>query len=662
MPLLAALDAGDGSLAPAAAELAFALAGAAGGVAVTAVDFSTSFSLTLLQGTPAQQSTATAHQAALTSALGASPGRLVVTGLVPAALRVGSPSNGSCTATVVCAAPDAVGAARINSTLTAQLASGALLRALQAGGMPGLRNVSLGVSLAGVQLHLQATVPPSGSVQALMAAATQQALTLAGFNPTLLAMGPVAAWSLSVPATFVAAPPPAPRAPAAPAAVQQQLQLPTAGASVTVQVQLALPAAAFNATWQAFLPTAATLALARLTNVTVTPGRLLVSANVSTLGGGTPSVLTPAAAARVGGPLAVSLGLPSSSWSVMLQPDGSTLTLTLSLPYNTSAASALAIASQLASPWDATWALAALPPGVSVPVQPQAVVVVTLLIDAALPASQQDVANGTAAAALMAALGGIALPPVLAAAGGALRISAVLPPAPACNALSVSSLALNMTVQTCSNWGAADGGLTVGLPGTGVAALLPPEAGAAAAQAALHTIMYAMAFDPHVGATGATAGGVGVTRLSLLSANGSALPLPVQGLSSLVQLELPYLAPPAVGTFWNEQLGAYDQEGLVTMPNPQPPPGDTLIWDPLFNASAQPLALAWMPGGGLGDGCVHQTLNCSDPSQVDQLVSLNPDTSLGRPVAGCGNRTSGLLRLVVGGNCTLWTPASQGCY
>ena len=69
-----------------------------------------------------------------------------------------------------------------------------------------------------------------------------------------------------------------------------------------------------------------------------------------------------------------------------------------------------------------------------------------------------------------------------------------------------------------------------------------------------------------------------------------------------------------------------------------------------------------MPGGGLGDGCVHQTLNCSDPSQVDQLVSLNPDTSLGRPVAGCGNRTSGLLRLVVGGNCTLWTPASQGCY
>jgi hypothetical protein len=43
-------------------------------------------------------------------------------------------------------------------------------------------------------------------------------------------------------------------------------------------------------------------------------------------------------------------------------------------------------------------------------------------------------------------------------------------------------------------------------------------------------------------------------------------------------------------------------------------------------------------------------------------VSLDPEESIGDPVVVCGNRTAGIMRVLVGHACMLWRVTASGCY
>jgi hypothetical protein len=89
-----------------------------------------------------------------------------------------------------------------------------------------------------------------------------------------------------------------------------------------------------------------------------------------------------------------------------------------------------------------------------------------------------------------------------------------------------------------------------------------------------------------------------------------------------------------------------------------------LDWDATHDANELPdlnfLNFAWQVRGPSADDCRDILLNCSDPTQMDQLVSLDPEESLGDPHVGCFNNDTRVLRIFYGHNCKLWRPILDG--
>jgi hypothetical protein len=235
-------------------------------------------------------------------------------------------------------------------------------------------------------------------------------------------------------------------------------------------------------------------------------------------------------------------------------------------------------------------------------------------------------------------------------------------PPPACSGISVSSAAVNMSVETCvTSLMTEQPLLLASSSGEFISVTLPVSAVAELGED-VRTVFYALSWDPHESIPNTT----GVTHLEFLSvSNGS--PFVIDNLPSLITFELPrlHLEPGtyAAGAFWNDATKQYSTTGMVSLPNPAPPEGVSLIWDDAFNASADDLSLAWKVTGPAADGCRSIILNCSEPEQrLTQLVSLDPEHAIGDPSVGCGQRSSGTMRIIFGHECTLWRYNSSGCY
>ena len=178
----------------------------------------------------------------------------------------------------------------------------------------------------------------------------------------------------------------------------------------------------------------------------------------------------------------------------------------------------------------------------------------------------------------------------------------------------------------------------------------------------VHSIHYTVSFDPHSGLANSS----GVTRLEFRDVNGVLL---IQDLDQLITFELPWTAPTSgaavVTQFWDNTAvpPAYSSYGCVTMPS-QTPPLLEIYWDPHFSASkfGDDLQFAWQLSGAPMVGCTQTILNCSDPSEASQLVSLDPQSSIGDPVVGCSLNATGALRVLTGHNCSLWRQNTSGCY
>jgi hypothetical protein len=222
--------------------------------------------------------------------------------------------------------------------------------------------------------------------------------------------------------------------------------------------------------------------------------------------------------------------------------------------------------------------------------------------------------------------------------------------------LAVSSASVNISVQTCSITGLD--ALPLQVPGSVVSAVVPAGA-LATAGASISSIFFALAFDPHEGTPNST----GVVRLEFQSGG---TPVAVANLSQLITFELPRTpnvpGASAQAAFWDAATQRYSTDGVVAIPNPAPL-DLTLDWDATFDPSAKELNLAWIMSGPLLRGCRQILLNCSDPvQQLTQRVSLDPEESIGDPVVVCGNRTAGIMRVLVGHACVLWRVNASGCY
>ena len=369
--------------------------------------------------------------------------------------------------------------------------------------------------------------------------------------------------------------------------------------------------------------------------------------------------------AAVASALSAATQLPIDGAHVELSQLDSVLTISVQHASDANAIAVLAVCAALEQAAQAPWAVAALPAGVSVAAVGVASVAVSLAVtQGVLAVPPSSVANASdVAAGLLDALLDAPLRAALSAAGivttaAPVTIVSVVasPPAPACAGVAVSSAAANISVSTCSTAQLSQQPLQ--LPGGVVSATVPSEALAAAGES-VTSIFYALSFDPHTGAANST----GVTRLEFQLPGGA--PVAVANLSRLITLELPR-TPTAPGAstqaaFWDAQAGAYSTDGVVAMPNPAPA-GITLAWDPAFDAATQGLNRAWSMSGPALQGCREILLNCADPEQRTQLVSLDPEESIGDPTVDCGSRTVGIMRVVFGHNCSLWRVNATGCY
>jgi hypothetical protein len=269
--------------------------------------------------------------------------------------------------------------------------------------------------------------------------------------------------------------------------------------------------------------------------------------------------------------------------------------------------------------------------------------------DASAIAAGLQVALGAPLRAALSAAG------IVTAAVPTITVSLPAPP-PACAAVTISSAAANISVGACSTSLLSQQPLL--LPGGVVSATVPGEA-LAAAGASVSSIFYALSFDPHAGTPNST----GVVRLEFQS---DGEPVTLVNLSRLITFEL-LRTPQAPGAsaqaaFWDTVAQRYSTNGVVAMPNPSPL-GVTLTWDAAFDPSAKELNRAWHMSGPALVGCREILLNCSDPVQrVTQRVSLDPEESIGDPVVGCGNRTTGIMRVLVGHACMLWRVNVNSCY
>ncbi len=264
------------------------------------------------------------------------------------------------------------------------------------------------------------------------------------------------------------------------------------------------------------------------------------------------------------------------------------------------------------------------------------------LVDAAVPA-----ANASASPVPFVT----ALQPALDAVSDSL-LSQLM--ASASSAITVTSPNVNVSLQTVAAPAAADG--TVTIENVVVPASVLPSG------ATVYAVHYQLNFDPHAGLADTS----GVTRLEFHDASG---PLQVQGLSTLITLELPSMVLPdgtvATAQFWDASAAqpAYSSNGVVTMPNAAPA-GVDISWNPTFDATANSadLNLAWQLSGYAWEGCAELVLNCSDPADRDQYVSLNSTYAIGNPALGCDDAPTGVRRILHGHNCSLWVVDEAGCY
>ena len=368
--------------------------------------------------------------------------------------------------------------------------------------------------------------------------------------------------------------------------------------------------------------------------------------------------------AAVAGALSAATQLSIDGAHVELSQLNNTLTIAVQLAPDANGTAVLAVCFALEQAAQAPWAVAALPAGVSVAAVDEATVALSLTVaQGVLAAPPSSVANASRVAttlqdALMSAPLRAALSTAGVAATSALTVVSVsVPPqSPPCVGVAISSTAANISVGACSTALLSQTPLT--LPGTAISAAVPAEA-LAAAGASVTSVFYALSFDPHAGTPNST----GVTRLEFHSGNAS---VAVANLSQLITFELPH-TPTAPGAstqaaFWDTAAQRYSTAGVVAMPNPSPP-DVTFDWDPNFDAYTQDLCQAWVMSGPPTQGCREVLLNCSDlDQQLTQRVSLDPEESIGDPNVGCGNRTSGIMRVIYGHYCVLWRIDDAGCY
>ena len=172
----------------------------------------------------------------------------------------------------------------------------------------------------------------------------------------------------------------------------------------------------------------------------------------------------------------------------------------------------------------------------------------------------------------------------------------------------------------------------------------------------LFSVHYTTTFDLPAGLADTS----GVTRLAFSDASG---PLSVQNLAEPITFELPYVPlasdSAAKAQFWDESLlpPAYSSAGCVTMPNAAPP-GISISWNP----NATDLNLAWQLTGDDVERCGTLLLDCNDPDDKVQFVSLRPELAIGDPAVSCAPGQTDILRILYGHNCTLWRVNETGCY
>ena len=223
------------------------------------------------------------------------------------------------------------------------------------------------------------------------------------------------------------------------------------------------------------------------------------------------------------------------------------------------------------------------------------------------------------------------------------------------SSIRVSSLYANVTVATVSG----PFNKTLSIENAVVPASALPD------NSTVHSIHYTVSFDPHSGLANSS----GITRLEFHDANGVLL---IQDLDQLITFELPWMpsmdasgAIAAIAQFWDNTAvpPAYSSYGCVTMPSRAPPLLE-ISWDPQFSASkfSDDLHFAWRLTGAPMMGCTQTILNCSNPSEASQLVSLDPQSSIGNSVVGCSPNSTGALRVLNGHNCSLWRQSTTGCY
>ena len=209
---------------------------------------------------------------------------------------------------------------------------------------------------------------------------------------------------------------------------------------------------------------------------------------------------------------------------------------------------------------------------------------------------------------------------------------------------------------------------------------------------AVRTKFLSFVFDPHSAPLDAAAAGRnGVTRLVLSAAtpagNGSRrlqqvgfVPLQISNLPHLITFSLPPPSTMSAGanasglmaacSYYDEASGLYSTAGCVSQPSPLPT-GLTVTWVANFSvASSLQLPRAWnfstaSWASPLLAGCSEAWLDCSNASQVNRTIFLNPFAPFEKPGAvTCGGVLSArLLRVFFGPKCQLWVETnSAGCF
>jgi len=192
---------------------------------------------------------------------------------------------------------------------------------------------------------------------------------------------------------------------------------------------------------------------------------------------------------------------------------------------------------------------------------------------------------------------------------------------------------------------------------------------------------YSLSFDPYT--CGGAANTSAVTRMALSASAAAAGWSPLQ-LAQLSQPILMSLPTPAAASptdvlhcvWWDPQLGRYDTEGCVSLPNPAPP-NATLSW---LDGASPP---AWAAAGPLFDNCTEAFLDCASApagafSPLPPALLRSTDSRRGAPSSGaalfpdpsspavpgvaCAPGSTRLLRVFSGVDCAAWAPpADDGC-